>query len=407
MSTIPGTLSYDDLNTFYEENKSKLYMSEKDGVNQHTLDEQGFAKWIGHLSSLHNISEDGSEIPTYLAFAEALQVNIRYVTFSEYMAKIQNIATEIIGLIEKCDTVFFVVSGKNNKSNMWIMLLYFGELLKMNIAAYKDKIHVVSLKSHDHGDKASELMCTYAKRNPTKNVSAFHFDDMSYSGQQIEQSITDIVRFIYNKQITNLHYYITVGYITRHAKRLFSQMPVKMLANTEQVPDLGQIMKTHFKDKPDMLKRIRQMCTSLGSFIVMLARNNPTAFSLKRGRNVFDCRLDKAAIYFDHKIADDLSILSTLFSKGSYPKNLSSNNVKAGLKKMISELPLFSGPLISGCNGSQTECYTSFYKKFYYTFLTKTLDPDEYLMDEILRIKSAVGGGKRKTLRKKSKPKIF
>ena len=399
MSTIPGTLSYDDLNTFYEENKAKLYMSEKDGVGQHTLDEQGFAKWIGHLSSLHNISEDGSEIPTYLAFAEALKANIRYVTFPEYLAKIQHIATEIIGLTEKCDTVFFVASGKNNKSNMWIMLLYFGELLKMNIAAYKDKIHIVSLKSHDHGDKASELMCAYAKRNPTKNVYAFHFDDMSYSGQQIEQSITDIVRFIYNKQITNLHYYITVGYITRQAKRLFSQMPIKMLANTEQVPDLGQIMKKHYKDKPDMLKRIRQMCTSLGNFTIMLSRNNPPSFSLKRGLNAFDCRLDKAAIYFDHKIADDLSVLSTLFSKGSYPKDLSPNVVKAGLKQFTADPPLFSGSLISGCNGSPTECYTSFYKKFYYTFLAKTLGPDKYLMDEILRIKSAAGGGKRKTLR--------
>jgi hypothetical protein len=400
MSAIPGTLSYEDLNILYEENKSKLYMSEKDGVGQHILDAQGFAKWIGHLTALHNISEDGTEVPTYLAFAEALQANIRYVTFPEYMAKIQQLASEILGLIEKCDTVFFVVSGKNNKSNMWIMLLYFGELLKMNIVAFKDKIYGISLKSHDHGDKASELMCTYAKRNPTKNVSAFHFDDMSYSGQQVEQSIADILRFIYNKQIANLNYYITVGYITRHAKRLFSQMPIKMLANTEQVPDIGQIMKSHFKDKPTLLKSIRQMCTSFGNFTIMLARNNPPSYALKRGRNAFDCRLDKAAIYFDHKIADDLSVLSTLFSKGSYPKDLTADYVKAGLKKFTTNTPLFSGSLISACNGSPDECYGSFYKKFYYTFLSKTLQPNEYLMDEIVRIKSAKGG-KRKTLRLK------
>ena len=80
-------LKFADLATLYEENKHKIYMTEKDGAGQHPLSKEAFENWTNHISAMHNISDDGSELDTYIKFGEAVFNNTRYVTFPEYMEK--------------------------------------------------------------------------------------------------------------------------------------------------------------------------------------------------------------------------------------------------------------------------------------------------------------------------------
>ena len=97
-------------------------MTEKDGIGKHTLSEEGFRNWTENLSDMYNISGAGSEIETYMKFAEAIHDITRYVTFPEYMGWIDLIAGEIIELFKAKDKVFFVVSGQTYKSNIGLFI---------------------------------------------------------------------------------------------------------------------------------------------------------------------------------------------------------------------------------------------------------------------------------------------
>ena len=409
---IPGTLAYSDLLTLYEENKGKIYMTEKDGMGQHLLSEEGFRNWTGHLRAMHNISGDGSEIETYMKFAEAIHNKTRYVTFPEYMGIIELIAGEIIELIKANDAVFFVVSGQASKSNTWVMLLFFGELLKLGLEAYSEKINIIHIEpglddvpeeeveEMAKEAKAYKILTDFAATNKDKTIAAIHFDDMSYTGEQLGEAIYYVSEDIKKRGLSNLSYHIAVAFITTVARKSLSEKSVLFFKNTEIVPTIKRVINEYYKAEPDIIKRISLICNNQAGFH-MKAKSDSKAIALKRGLNAFGCyfALGQSAIYFDHKIADDLSVLSTLFSKGSYPPNIGINEVtKYYSKKAMIKPTLFSGPLISSCNGVN-ECYTTFYKRFKYTFRGSVINPSNKIIAEIELIKSQTGGSWRKTMR--------
>ena len=130
---IPDVVSYEDLSILYNENKEKIYMTKNDGAGTHSLDEKAFSRWENHLRTMHNISSDGHEVETYLKFAEVIKNNLRYVTFDEYIGKIKLISKEIIEQIKQNDIIFFVDAGDSiESSQLWVTLLFFGELLKLD-----------------------------------------------------------------------------------------------------------------------------------------------------------------------------------------------------------------------------------------------------------------------------------
>jgi hypothetical protein len=292
--SIPRTIGYSDLATLYEENKGKIYMTEKDGMGKHKLDESGFKAWTDHLKSLHNISEGKYEIETYVKFAEALHAKMRYVTFPEYMRKIQQIAGEIIELIENNEIVFFVVSGEAEKSNTWTTLLYFGELQKLNLEAMKHKICII------HDSESSDLM-DFAETNKTKKIVVVHYDDMSYSGVQMGLSIPWDIK---ERALPNFSYYIGISFITKFAQGHVGQYGVKFFKNTELVPDFEECINEYYKTQPDVIERIKAICSRFGE---SQAESDPEGFSkilpFKRGHNAFQCYYGagQSAIYFDHK----------------------------------------------------------------------------------------------------------
>jgi len=383
-TTIPRSIGYDDLAALYAENKGKIYMTEKDGMGKHKLDEKGFKAWTDHLKTLPNISEGKYEIDTYVKFAEALHTKMRYVTFPEYMHKIQQIATEIIELIQNNEIVFFVVSGEAEKSNTWTTLLYFGELQKLNLESMKHKICVIH-------DSESNTLMDFAETYKTKKIAAVHYDDMSYSGVQMSLSIPWDIN---DRALPNFSYYIAISFITKFARGHVGKHGVKFFQNTEFVPDFEECVNEYYKDEPDVISRIKAICSRFGE---SQAESDPEGFSkilpFKRGHNAFQCYYGagQSAIYFDHKIADHVSVLSTLFSKGTYPPNININSTLHAVLTGKNIRPLVSGSLISTCD-AEDECYKTFYKRFKYTFNGQEINPNKDLIDELQRIKSKKGG---------------
>ena len=395
--SIPRTIGYTDLATLYEENKGKIYMTEKDGMGKHKLDESGFKAWTDHLKSLHNISEGKYEIDTYIKFAEALHAKMRYVTFPEYMRKIQQISAEIIELIENNEIVFFVVSGEAEKSNTWTTLLYFGELQKLNLEAMKDKICII------HDSESSDLM-DFAETNKTKKIVVVHYDDMSYSGVQMGLSIPWDIK---ERALPNFSYYIGISFITKFAQGHVGQYGVKFFKNTELVPDFEECINEYYKTQPDVIERIKAICSRFGE---SQAESDPEGFSkilpFKRGHNAFQCYYGagQSAIYFDHKIADHVSVLSTLFSKGTYPPNININSTYHAVLTGKNIYPLVSGSLISTCD-AEDECYKTFYKRYTYTFNGQEINSSKAIISEIERIKSKKGGARKSKRARRTKHK--
>lgn len=391
-------IGYDDLAKLYDENQHKIYMTEADGIGMHKLDETGFERWKSHLTSLHNTKADSHETETYIKFAEALHAKMRYITFTEYMQRIQLISQELMPLIASNEIVFFVIAGESDTSNTWCTLLFFGELLKLGLASHRNKICVI------HDAERNELM-KFVTENKEKKTIAVHFDDMSYSGNQLDASLPSSINA--EKQ-PNFSYYICISYITKFSRnRLLKKYQVLFFQNTEIVPDFEESVKDYYRDQPDVIDRIESICTR---FYRGMENVKPTLFQkiipFKRGHNAFKCYYGsgQAAVYFDHKIADYVSVLSSLFSKGDYPPNIDYDSVLQSAVRDKNIPSLHSGSLISSCNSAKTgsECYKTFYKRFNYTFNGVELGPGDVAIDEIIKIKSQAGGT-RKSLKKKTK----
>lgn len=388
---IPDAVSYEDLFILYKENIEKIYMTEKDGVGTHSLDKNAFSRWEGHLRAMHNVSSDGHEVETYLKLAEVIKNKLRYVTFDEYIGKITLISREIIEQIKVNDIIFFVDAGTIKSSQLWVTLLFFGELLKLNIEEHKNKIFLI--RDEDHRAKVFEF-------SKDIKIQVVHFDDMSYSGLQLNLSTP-------NKKLltegTNVTYHLAISYASSYANKFLKEKGLLFYENTEIVPVFEDVVKDYYKTEPETIKRIASLC-KYPSF---------TTVNFKRGGDAFKCvfGLGQTLIYFDHKIADHVSTLYYIISLGTYPVNSSINVLKNALSKRTNAPNAHSGSILSSCTSlsANQDCYTPFYKRFKYSFKGQEVKSPVSLADtdnitlEINRINNLKVGGRRRTRRSRTR----
>ena len=138
----------------------------------------------------------------------------------------------------------------------------------------------------------------------------------------------------------------------------------------------------------------------------------------KRGRLTFSCgrlELGQLPIYFDHKIADDISVFPRLMSFGLVPPDFEYNFIR-NFNFISSEE---SGSHMKNCYGAHTpaphtetdgKCYKTFYKQIKYTYKGRLIDMTEeegYSSNMLYQIAqyniNTAKGGARKTFRRKVK----
>jgi hypothetical protein len=400
---FPRAINYNDLFILYNENKEKLFMTSADKVGQHKPSAEGFKQLEDNIRQLHNISNTHDEIDTYLNFIDFVKNNIRYVPFNEYMSKIVLISKEIIEQIKNYDIVFFVCAGPVTSSNLWVMLLFFGELLKLNVEQYKDKIFLLKEKYLKEDPPICSFNISFAEKNNDKQILCIHFDDMAYTGDQLYSDIPSELM----DDVPNLKYYIAISYLTNAAKNQLNKKNVSFYENTEIIQNIQDIINEYYKDQPDIKKKMILLCSS------PLLDNS---MNLIRGKNVFKCLGRKSIIYFDHKIADAASILYNIIGHGAYPNNISKDTISnlirnsRSTKKSLSLPVKYSGSVISSCDNNtrdpKKDCYTAFYKKFKYSFkgyevlkdttLQEHRDPRFNIVYQINRINDEFTGSNRK-----------
>ena len=366
---------------FYNENKEKLHMPE---YGKHTVRKEGFDKWKSHLLSLHNTSRKRNEVPSYLYFAEVLERSLRYITYPEYLGVINKISEEMCVLIRATDTVCFIIGESLKKSNLWVTLLFFEEIIKVISAEELQsklfflgtkRIHPISKLRVDRPGSFVLISC----------------DDMTYTGSQIVEK--EFLEMTFRckapcpqEVYRSITHYVAVPYTTSIAKAKIMSPPRNGLGglffeNTVIIPTFREQVEEYYKDRPEIIRAIELLCIEKESNVKKTVRRN--YLNIKRGHNAFKCifGFGQTAVYFDHKLADYISVMQRLIAMGSYPPNISHNEIKAKFNKHEAVEPVYSGPLIDGCISGT--CYEAFYKQINYTYLGNEMRDNSSIISQI------------------------
>lgn len=377
--------------------------------NRHPIQYEGIQIWKDQLAGLRNLSKNKSEVATYLKFAEVLEHSIRYISFPAFMERIQSLSKDIMECIASHTTVCFLLGEWLEKSNLWVCLLCIGEMRKMGLEEYADNIFCFG----------SRRIPSIARLKSTRPgpIVLIAFDDMAYSGQQFEDyEVAE--RFMrctspyYLRAYAQIDFYIAVPFVTTVARKklmsppspngkpveppLISGLQAKFFPSTIVLPTFQEQVEEYFKDEPETIDRIRYLCDD--TFETRNKNRNTTRkrnkyLNVKRGHNAFGCIFGRGqtAIYFDHKLADYISVMRKLFSSGSYPSNVSYNAVSRAFHYRSTIPSLNSAPFLQGCNQTRREgdCFPAFYKTIPYSYNGKRMNPRQDVIRQMRLIERA------------------
>lgn len=395
---------HDDNASSLSKEDQKRYLDDNSTVEMYR---RLYNKLPSTLNFIYKNRDDGHNY--FKEFGEIIKNHIRHVSFTDMMKVIEKVSIEMaekINNIEdnKYDKIIFIVDNIAKKSNTWIFLLFI-KYLKCNINEdryddilfsnninnyfdvpqdqYVEDINRISIDSvitklnDDYNIDNSKILCIY-------------FDDMSYSGNQIKDNI-----YNFNNDNDNIDYYLGVAYISNSAIQLITEKfgnKIKLFDSTERIMNLGTVISD--KEKLTLL-----VIRLYFNYFFMISEN--------------DIMENIPFIYFDHKIADNLSIIiqNILFLKIIPYKNFDENynfislfnncgNIQFNnddYKKLIRRTNIIDLPKELKKKGYNSNyiCPKTFYKKdsIVYKFNNQEINKNYFLFREIERIKNETETG--------------
>ena len=387
---------HDDNASTLSKEKQKKYLNDNSTVEMYR---RLYNKLPSTLNFIYANRDNGHNY--FKEFGEIIKNHIRHVSFTEMMNKICEISIEMAEKInniedDKYDKIIFIVDNIAKKSNTWIFLLFI-EYLKDNIDKnrYDDILFCNNIDNYSNipQDQYVEDMnrvsidSVITKLNDDYNIDnskilCIYFDDMSYSGNQI-------VNNIYDFEYENIDYYLGVAYISNSAIELIRKKfgnKIKLFEKTERIENLGE--KISNGEKLTLL-----VIRLYFHYLFMISEN--------------DIMEDIPFIYFDHKIADNVSIIiqNILFLKVIPYKNFDENynfislfnnckniqfnndDYKKLIRRTFIDLP---NDLKEKGYNSNYICPKTFYKKdsIIYKFNDEQINKNCFLFREIERIKN-------------------
>ncbi len=399
-------MSFVDFYYFYLENKDKINMP-AELIGKHPPNMEALKRWRDKIAALEDETQQKG---VYLLFADFLtkKLPLRYITFTAYKTQIQAVANEIYKTLLEGNykKIIFVIEGEIIKSNTWVSLLFLEEFLKLEgfVERFVHNSRFATGMKIDEASNISIFNATEPQNDTTttdimnlltKEKTMFlHFDDMSYSGFQIGDSIARIwydanknFGLAPGKQGTasavgagaensayTFDYYIATPYISTsavdHLKRdRVITAGVKFFKSTKIYPTFWRELvdyydklkpsrKQPYGDENIIVNAIHDLCSGEAFHLSSLKQpTNENYYTGKasewrkheqfyeehedivKGIFAFRCNGRKVLIYFDHKLADDISTFQKVLYFGSYPVN--------------NDKPCEAESLITGCQPAQ------------------------------------------------------
>lgn len=345
----PFTIPFPRMETIpdYDEYITKLlkYMDENNG--KHAINPERAQQWI-----------NAQPIPEVRNVAKKLVDKIEYITFNDIHNYIENIITTNYKKIQdNPDNVIHMFIGSKEKSNYFLSIL----------AIYYIKKHKYREPSLYFNIIPNSIINeTINKKTEKNNKRAYliYVDDMSYSGGQIEHTLSILMTNIYNNIISEilnneLDLDIDFYYLPENNKRIRDILE-------EKTPEFISDLQRHINNKLRDARYYNIEFMLLGLNDIVLNRLNEFNF-----RGIFDAyktylgiqnyndlpfkvkyefkyakiyktldkyfteeelfhigyffsfgRLPNVILYYDHKIADDTSTLLKILNYGPIvPKN--------------------------------------------------------------------------------------
>ena len=307
---------------------------------------------------LQSVQTSGSP-SAIVDFVTTVVKHLRHVSFGQFVDALRGTAIDIAVRIqrESADAVVLVIDGDIHKSNTWVALLVWPFLAD-----------VVTHVTDDLNDVPPEIA-----QNPSKRVFVLQPDDMSYSGLQMSYVLEDVKDW--KSRVTFLP---VVGFMGVAATTLLAAVTsaFEVPPTVTIIPSLVGLLRADFGDSraQEILKTLEEV-------------------PWNRYYGVYDM---VTLIYFDHKLADRVSIPTKLLIDAvSY--NPSTDTVETFRLISNCEDAIYkseSGKLIDpktqfiDLDDGYT-CPKAFYKMLRYMFDGKLLGKANSVIKEIRAVLSA------------------
>ncbi len=234
--------------------------------------------------------------PKAQEFARFVVDNITHVSFETFLTKIQIMANELLETSKGSKIVFVIPNYYLYKSNFWVSLLLYEELKKKNADIY---------------DITDDFNVYLTASDNTVKYTFVIMDDCSYSGRQL----TSDLKVKDGVKIGESKLFVFVPYISYYAKDRFSK----------DISDTSHII---YPQSVTYFENFWQICKTkkFNPFAHDLFYSEITDKQLQDGTSVplssmiFDFYKFYQAtslIYFDHKIADLISVAQCLLNYGA------------------------------------------------------------------------------------------
>lgn len=293
------------------------------------------------LSLLEKYKNDNSLYKKACLFREAS----RHVSLEEFTSQMAKICSNIRGIsTDFTNTILVIKSDNMKKSNFWISMLFYGYLYDI-ITLVTDERDIPILK----------------------NSLIIIPDDASYSGSQFAEILSDIM-INYIGRDTSLEkatFYCAIPYISERALNHIMNYCDSMIKNL--FPGINTNRYT----------------ISFGPFESFKSFNK---FLIDKGYSYLisykDLRNDLHTIYFDHKLADSVSVFQFIYALGKpFYNSKITENITLIKGCDYSNHPIYRDLLDEDYSktddlqnyGLNHMCPNPFYKNIKYTFENKVL----------------------------------
>lgn len=274
-------------------------------------------------------------------FAALFYSHLRRVSFDEWITALNKMSVEIIMKIErrKYSRVVLVIDGQMTKSNTWVAIILF-----MRIGKYVT-------------DVVNDIVRDFSGEYP-ENTLFIHPDDCSYSGKQIHESL-------YQSTIGTKTYVIACPYIGSTAYERLKRSPVKFPKATVIFDNFDQQLENNTGDYScdDIVNKSMKIFTT----------EMYKTFHYSRGLS---------AIYFDHKLADRVSIFQKVLALGPVHNGIAVGSLISGCEtfeyKVRGRVPS-NDDNISDFDADGV-CPKAYYKTINYTYNGVLVDKNRNIM---------------------------
>lgn len=335
-----------NITEYFGENEPKLVpnynLAENDKeYRSYPLDEKRVVTWVNRIEK-----ETKFDRPFIGTFARFVGANIQHISFEKFLEKLNEVTDEVCSFISKEKqkavqyktdvNVIVVLDGSWDKSNTWAFLLMWPKL----------KEYVKYFCSNPK--EAIELHEYLNEKNKGSKTIIIHPDDCAYSGTQFLKSVKNPLTNLFLKyqragKVLSDHvtYMITIPFISNVARYYIG---------------LAQLFKDHTKNVSSEPSTVKGCIVIPESSVKMdsLARqmldrvNNPIIVTKQKQNGVKDTNISQAEyysimkyfngeldgtknddykkafeyrassvvhiVYFDHKLADGLSIINKILA---------------------------------------------------------------------------------------------